>query len=130
MISDPVGDFVARLMNAARIGRKEVSTPYSRHLAAIAKKLVELGYLARVETAGETKRSLKLQLALDERGAPVVRGARRASRPGRRLYLSHREAHRVAGGTGARILSTPRGILSDREARKVRAGGEDLFEIW
>jgi small subunit ribosomal protein S8 len=54
----------------------------------------------------------------------------RVSKPGRRLYVAHTDAHGVKSGTGARIISTPKGILSDREARKVRVGGENLFEIW
>lgn len=130
MINDRVGDFITRLKNAAAIGRREVSLPYSAHLAAVAKKLKELGFLAEVRSQGEVKKTLTVALSYDERGVARLRGARRVSTPGRRVYTSHRRAHKVAGGTGARILSTPEGILSDAEARKSRIGGEALFEIW
>lgn len=130
MINDRVGDFITRLKNAAAIGRREVALPYSAHLAAVAKKLKELGFLAEVRAEGETKKTLTVALRYDERGVARLRGAKRVSKPGRRVYTSHRRAHRVAGGTGARILSTPEGIVTDAEARKSRVGGEDLFEIW
>jgi small subunit ribosomal protein S8 len=78
----------------------------------------------------EIKKALFVTLAYDERGQSKLRGVKRISKPGCRLYLAHTEAHRVKGGTGVRILSSSAGILSDAEARKARIGGEDLFEIW
>lgn len=130
MITDRVGDFIVRLQNAAAADKPVVLVPHSAHLEAIAKKLKELGYVEAVEVKGEVKKTIEIRLARDERGNPMIRGVRRISKPGRRLYTSHRDAHRVKGGTGARIISTPKGILSDAEVRKVRAGGEDLFQIW
>lgn len=138
MITDKVGDFIIRLQNAAMIGKKDVSAPYSGHLLAIAKKLKELGFLASVTTdvpaeggsASGGKKMLLVTLAHDERGQAKLRGVNRISKPGRRLYASHAAAHKVKGGTGARIMSSPRGIISDAEARKNRVGGEELFEIW
>lgn len=133
MVSDRVGDFIIRLQNAARIGKREVSTPYSTHLLAIAKKLTELGFIASAEAQekeGSAKKMLVVTLAYDERGVPKLRGVNRISKPGRRLYTPHTAAHKVKGGTGARIMSSPLGIISDTEARKSRVGGEELFEIW
>lgn len=134
MITDRVGDFIIRLQNAARIGKKEVSAPYSAHLLAIAKKLKELGFLSEVETKikndDETKKSVVATLAYSQRGEAKLRGVKRLSTPGRRLYVSHAGAHTVKGGTGARIISSPQGVLSDAEARKAKVGGEELFEIW
>lgn len=134
MVSDRVGDFIIRLQNAARIGKREVLVPYSVHLLAIAKKLKELGFVekAEVKTKGESevKKEISVILAYDERGTPKLRGVKRISKPGRRLYAPHTAAHRVKGGTGARILSSSMGIVSDAEARKHHVGGEDLFEIW
>lgn len=130
MVSDRVGDFIVRLQNAAAIGKREVDTPYSSHLSAIAKKLKELGFLTEVKVDGDPKKVLTVALAYDERGAAKLRGVKRISKPGRRLYTGHTEAHSVAGGTGARVLSTSRGIMTDAEARKNRVGGEDLFEVW
>lgn len=133
MTSDKVGDFIIRLQNAALIGRRDVSAPYSSHLVAIAKKLKELGFLSEVDASakeGEVKKTFSVTLAYGENGAPRLRGVKRVSKPGRRLYVPHTAAHRVKGGTGARIISSPSGIVSDREARASRAGGENLFEIW
>ena len=130
MVSDRVGDFIIRLQNAAAIGKREVVLPYSSHLSAISKKLKELGYLSEVKVDGDEKKTLEVTLAYDERGVAKLRGVKRISKPGRRLYAGHTEAHTVAGGTGSRILTTSKGIMTDREARKNRVGGEDLFEIW
>lgn len=134
MVTDRVGDFIIRLQNAAAIGKSEVVVAYSAHLAAIAKKLKELGFLTRIEVKAkegeEMKKTLVAALAYDERGKARLRGVKRISKPGRRLYAPFTAAHRVKGGTGARILSSSSGIISDAEARKNRSGGEELFEIW
>ncbi len=134
MTSDRVGDFIIRLQNAARIGKREIAVPYAAHLIAIAKKLKELGFVAvvSVEDGAPAKKGkvFIVTLAYDEHGQAKLRGVRRISKPGRRLYASHATAHRVKGGTGARILSSSLGIVSDAEARRNRVGGEELFEIW
>ena len=134
MVTDRVGDFIIRLQNASMIGKREVSAPYSGHLLAIAKKLKELGFLASVTTdvkdEESVKKTLEVTLAYDERGQAKLRGVKRISKPGRRLYAPHTSAHKVKGGTGALIMSTPSGIVSDTEARKSRVGGEEMFEIW
>ena len=134
MITDRVGDFIIRLQNAALIGKREVAAPYSMHLVSIAKKLKELGFITSVDTKekgeGSVKKTLVVTRAYDERGTPRLRGVKRVSKPGRRLYAPHTATHRVKGGTGARLISTSTGILSDTEARKNRVGGEELFEIW
>jgi small subunit ribosomal protein S8 len=134
MTSDRVGDFITRIKNASAIGKPEVRAPYSAHLTALAKKLSALGFVGKVSTESvgqsETKKALVVELLYAPSGEARIRGVKRLSKPGRRLYAAHTEAHRVAGGTGARILSTNRGILSDAEARRDRAGGEELFEIW
>jgi small subunit ribosomal protein S8 len=135
MTSDRVGDFITRIKNASAIGTREVRAPYSGHLAAIAKKLSALGFVGKVSAEAEgndtgAKKELVVELLYAASGEPRIRGVKRLSKPGRRLYATHREAHRVAGGTGARILSTSKGILADAEARRDRSGGEALFEIW
>ncbi len=134
MVTDRVGDFIIRLQNAAMIGKKEVSLPYSEHLLTIAKKLRELGFVSRVEVKekeeGSVKKNIIVELAYNERGQAKLRGVKRISKPGRRLYAPHTAAHKVKGGTGARILSSSLGIITDTEARKNKIGGEDLFEIW
>src|SRR3989344_5377433 len=131
MVTDRVGDFIIRLQNAAMIGKKEVSMPYSGHLLAIAKKLKDLGFISHVEVQtkenDEVKKTFVATLYYDERGTAKLRGVKRISKPGRRLYAPATAAHKVKGGTGARIISSPVGIISDVEARKGHTGGEDLF---
>jgi small subunit ribosomal protein S8 len=133
MITDRVGDFIIRLQNAAMIGKREVTVPFSGHLLAIAKKLKDLGFLASVTTDvndESVKKTLLVTLTYDEHDNAKLRGVNRISKPGRRLYAPHTSVHKVKGGTGARIMSSPSGIISDAEARKMRVGGEELFEIW
>ena len=131
-ITDRVGDFIIRLQNAGAVKKAAVSMPHSKHIEEIAQKLRVLGYVATVDTKKDAKtgKTLEVTLAFMENGEPKLRGVKRISKPGRRLYVHAREAHNVKNGLGARIISTPRGILTDAEARKVRAGGENLFEIW
>ena len=131
MVSDRVGDFIVQLQNAAAIGKREVRVLHSAHLIAIAKKLKDIGFITEVKTSAEgAKKILIVTLAYTSWGAPKIQGVLRVSKPGCRIYSSHLTAHNVKGGTGARILSTPAGILSDTEARRQRVGGENLFEIW
>lgn len=130
MVTDRVGDFIIRLKNAGMIGNQTVSMPHSNHIEAIAFKLKELGYVADVEVSKKTPKTIEVTLAYDERGNHKIRDVKRISKPGRRLYVGATEAHTVKNGLGARIISTPKGVLSDKEARKVRVGGENLFEIW
>lgn len=130
MVSDRVGDFIIRLKNAGAIGSRVVSVPHSNHLEQIAGKLKELGFVERVEVSKKFPATIEVTLAYDERGTHKINGVKRVSKPGRRLYTPAREAHSVKNGLGSRIISTPKGILTDAEARKVRVGGENLFEIW
>jgi small subunit ribosomal protein S8 len=130
MITDRVGDFIIRLKNAGAIGTRTVTLPHSNHLEQIAEKLKSLGFIERVEVSKKMPATMTVTLSYDERGTHKIKGVKRISKPGRRLYLSADEAHSVKRGQGARIISTPKGVLSDAEARKVHAGGENLFEIW
>ncbi len=130
MVTDRVGDFIIRLKNAGAIGNPTVSAPHSKHVEAIAFKLKELGFVENVEVSKKTPKTIEVTLSYDARGNHKIRDVKRISKPGRRLYVPASGAHQVKNGLGARILSTPKGILSDTEARKVRVGGENLFEIW
>lgn len=131
MVSDRVGDFIIRLKNAGAIGNPMVTVPHSNHLEQIANKLKELGFVERVEVSKKgIPAQIEVTLAYDAHGNHKITDVKRVSKPGRRMYVSTTDTHNVKNGRGARILSTPKGVLSDREARKVRAGGENLFEIW
>ena len=129
MVTDRVGDFIIRLKNAGAISKPSITVPFSKHVEEIAHKLKALGYVAEVKK-GKSPYEFEVVLAYDERGRHKIRGVKRISKPGRRLYVPTTEAHSVKNGAGARLLSTPKGVLTDSESRKVRVGGENLFEIW
>lgn len=129
MVTDRVGDFIIRLKNAGAIGKPLISVPLSKHVEEIAHKLKSLGYISEISKSKKPYH-FDVTLAYDERGNHKIKDVKRVSKPGRRLYAPSTEAHTVKNGKGSRILSTPKGILSDREARKEHVGGEDLFEIW
>jgi small subunit ribosomal protein S8 len=131
MVNDPVGDFINRLKNAGAIKKANVSLPYSNFKMAIAEKLKEAGFVADIDKKGKkVKKTLDVTLAYDAAGMHKIQGVKRISKPGRRMYKSVHEITRVRYGHGALILSTPKGIKTDKECRADKVGGEALFEIW
>lgn len=131
MVNDPIGDFITRLKNAGAVQKETTAIPYSRLKESVALSLKKAGFVKDVATEGEgAQKMLVVTLLYGNDGVSIIRGVKRISKPGRRLYAGIRDIHPVKYGKGALILSTPRGILSDSEARKVRVGGETLFSIW
>jgi len=131
MVNDPVGDFIVRLANATAIKKASVSVPFSAFKMAIAEKLRDAGFLKSIEKKGKkVRKTMDIALKYDEAGRPAIEGVKRISKPGRRMYKSAREVVPVRYGRGALLLSTPKGVLTDKEARKQNIGGEALFEIW
>jgi len=127
---DNIGDFIIRLKNAGAVGHESVSVPHSKLKEAIAIKLAEVGYLSTVESKGkDIKKTLELKLKY-EGDKHVINDVKRVSKPGRRLYAKVEEIYPVKFGKGHLILSTPKGILTDSEAREAKVGGEQLFKIW
>jgi len=129
-VTDPIADFLARVRNGARAQQPEVLIPYSKIKAEIARILKEEGYISEysVDTSSAHPR-IKVVNKLVDRSSAIA-GLRRVSRPGLRRYVGSDEIPRVLGGMGLAILSTSRGILSGREARKQKVGGELLAYIW
>jgi small subunit ribosomal protein S8 len=131
MVGDPVGDFIVRLANATAIKKVSVSVPFSSFKMAIAEKLKDAGFLKSIEKKGKkVRKTLDIVLKYDEAGLSAIEGVKRISKPGRRMYRNAHEIVPVRYGQGALILSTPKGVLTDKEARKQNIGGEALFEIW
>ena len=130
-LSDPVSDMLTRIRNATRAGARDVAMPHSRLKGEIARILKSEGYITDFESDKEGVRKT-LRLHLRYRGADfsVIRGLRRVSKPGLRRYVPLEDMPRVVGGTGIAILSTSRGVLTDREARKAGVGGEVLCYVW
>ena len=129
-VTDPIADFLTRVRNGARAQLPEVLIPYSKIKAEIARVLKEEGYISdySVDTSGAHPR-IKLINKLADRSSAIA-GLKRVSRPGLRRYVGADEIPRVLGGMGLAILSTSRGILSGREARKQKVGGELLAYVW
>jgi small subunit ribosomal protein S8 len=131
-LSDPIADFLTRLRNGSRALKPEVRVPYSKIKAEMARVLKEEGYIANyeVETAPDMPvPEIKIVNKLHSR-ATAITGLKRVSRPGLRRYVGAGEIPRVLGGMGVAILSTPRGILTGREAKKLNVGGEVLAYVW
>jgi small subunit ribosomal protein S8 len=131
MMTDPIADLLTRIRNACQGRRDQLSLPHSRTKEAIARLLADEGYLRDVEVSGEgPKKSITVHIRYGDGGDPVLTGIRRVSRPGLRRYTASEDAPRVRGGLGVSILSTPLGLLSDREARRRNVGGEVICEVW
>lgn len=131
MVNDPIGDLIIRLTNAGAVKKTSVSIPFSILKQSVAEKLKDAGYVTHVEKKGKkVRKTLEVGLKYTAGGEPLIQGVKRISKPGRRLYKSVKEIMPVRYGHGALILSTPKGILTDKEARKEKVGGEAMFEIW
>lgn len=130
MVSDPIADFIIQLKNAGAVKKEEVALPYSKLKFAVAEKLAAAGFVTAVDKKGKgVKKTLHVTLKY-QNGQHFIRGVKRISKPGRRLYASVSEIHPVKFGHGKLILSTPAGILTNDEAVEKNVGGEQLFTIW
>ena len=129
-LSDPIADFLTRLRNSVRAGQAETKAPYSRIKAEVARILKQEGYIAdyEIDTTGQFSQ-IKVTNKMVNR-APAITGLKRVSRPGLRKYVGSDEIPRVLGGMGISILSTPRGVMSGREAKRQQIGGEVLAHVW
>jgi small subunit ribosomal protein S8 len=129
-MTDPVADYLTRLRNALQAGHKRVDVPASNLKREITKVLVEHQYVAGFTELKETAQGvIRIQLKYQDT-RPVIAGLKRVSRPGLRKYVDADAIPRVLGGLGIAIISTSRGLMTDRQARDARVGGEVLCEIW
>lgn len=131
-MTDPIADMLTRMRNGGMASHQTVDVPWSRLKEAITKVLVEEGYVQqvrRVQVEGQVQDTLRIQLKYDRDRRPVLTQLKRVSRPGRRVYLGYKDIHPVRRGLGTHILSTPRGVIVDREAVKSKVGGELLCSV-
>ena len=130
-MTDPISDLLARIRNAGQARHAELVCPSSKLKLAVAKVLVANGYLESVTVeAREGKPVLRIRLRYASDGRFLIDGMRRISRPSLRRYVDVRKIPVVGRGLGMAVLSTPRGVLSDREAREQNVGGELVCEVW
>jgi small subunit ribosomal protein S8 len=131
MTTDPIADLINQIKNAGAVKKATVSIPFSNFKLAIAEKLKAEGWVKGVEKKGKkVKKTLDITLKYDDEGAAHIKGVKRVSKPGRRLYRGADEIIPVRYGHGAVIFSTPKGVMTGLEAKKEKVGGEALFEIW
>lgn len=131
MMTDPIGDMLARIRNAGMARHKEIVLPRSRLKAAIAGVMADAGFVGEVRSEERDGLPvLVIGLRYGPDGRNVIDGLRRVSRPGRRVYVGKDEIPRVRNGLGIAVLSTSKGVLSDRAAREAQVGGELLCEVW
>lgn len=131
MINDHISDMLTRLNNAYSVGKKTVSMPYTKILERVAAVMLEEKYLSKVEAVEVEGKHKELKLALlYQNGNQAMAHVKRISKPGVRIYRQRKNFKPVLSGLGIAILSTSKGVMSDRKARELRVGGEVLAELW
>ena len=129
-MSDPIADYLTRVRNAVRARHKKVDVPASNLKKEITRILMEQKFIANFTTVDDAKQGLiRIQLKYNDTKS-VISGLRRISRPGIRRYQNAGELPRVNNGLGVAVLSTSRGLMTDKQARKEKIGGEVLFYVW
>jgi small subunit ribosomal protein S8 len=130
-MTDPISDLIIRIQNASRAGKESVMVLDSNVAFAILEKLASRGYVKKpVRKTKEGAKMIEVELVYKADKSPRISGVSRYSKLSKRLYKGFRDIHSVKQGFGSMIVSTPKGILADDEARKEKVGGEILFSIW
>jgi small subunit ribosomal protein S8 len=132
MQTDPIADFLTRVRNATAAKHQRVDVPVSKLKTEIARILKEEGYISTYKLVEEnkTRKTLRIFLKYTPDRRSVITGMKRVSRPGQRNYVGAQEINPVVGGLGISILTTPKGLMTGRAARKANVGGEILCEVW
>jgi small subunit ribosomal protein S8 len=129
-VTDPIADYLTRIRNAAKAKKVRVEIPASRTKIGLSEILKSLGYIIDYELIDDNKQK-KLNLVLKyKNGIPAITGLRRISKPGLRVYKSADKLPKVLNGLGSAVISTPKGLLTDKDARKHLVGGEVICYIW
>ena len=131
LVTDPIADMLTRIRNAINVNHDTVSIPASNEKRAIAKILLEEGYICGFEeTEDAGKKNIVVSLKYDETGDSIIQGLKRISKPGLRIYAQKDKLPKVISGLGIAIISTNKGIVTDKVARKLGVGGEVLAYVW
>jgi small subunit ribosomal protein S8 len=133
MMTDPIADMLTRIRNAVRVERPFVEMPLSKVKRGVAEVLKREGYIwdwREEQPEGQPVKQLAIDLKYGPNGERVIRHIKRVSKPGRRVYSRATELRPILNGVGISIISTSRGVISDREARQKKLGGEVLCELW
>lgn len=127
MMTDPISDFLTRIRNALRAGHDRVEIPGSKMKAGIARVLKEEGYIKSFKIIAKSKSDIRIKILFKDNS---IEGLSRVSRPGLRQYASYRDMPRVLSGLGISVLSTSRGVISNRKAKELKVGGEVICKVW
>jgi small subunit ribosomal protein S8 len=131
MVNDPIADMLTRIRNASMVKQKQVVMPNSKIKVNIAEILREEGFIdAFAVTEDKPQGKLVLRLKYTPQGRPVITGLERVSKPGRRYYSGAKDIPWVRSGLGINIVSTPKGLMTGRKARREKLGGEILCNVW
>jgi small subunit ribosomal protein S8 len=131
MRSDPIADLLTRIRNASRAEHEKVDIPSSKLKVRVAEVLKDEGFIKNFRVLDDTKQgTLRVYLKYGPGNEKVISGLVRVSTPGRRVYVTHDKIPSILGGMGVALVSTSRGVLTDRDARKERVGGEVLAYVW
>ena len=131
LVTDPIADMLTRIRNAIQVRHENVSIPASNEKRAISKILLDEGYIVSFEEVEKDgHKNIVITLKYDENGESVIQGLKRISKPGLRIYAQKDKLPRVISGLGIAIISTNKGIVTDKEARKLNVGGEVLAYVW
>jgi small subunit ribosomal protein S8 len=129
-MTDPITDMLNRIRNAQAVSKETVDIPFSNLKYEMAKILEKEKFIEKVEKKGrKTKRIIEITLRYEDK-MPVISGLKRISKPGQRIYLPYKKIKKIKGGYGIAIISTSKGLMTNKEARKQKMGGEVLCEIW
>ena len=130
-MTDPIADMLTRVRNAQSAGKDTVSMPTSKKLVEIVRIMEQEGYIQRFDVIdGEPRGTLEITLKYAPNNAKTIRGSKRISKPGQRINAGKDDLPRVLGGLGTAIISTSRGVMTDRDARKQGIGGEVIAYLW
>ena len=130
-VTDPIADMLTRIRNGLMVRKSFVLIPSSKVKVAIAQILLEEGYIQGYEVTNERPQpNIRVWLKYDEKRRPIVAGLERVSKPGRRVYRGKQELPWVLSGLGIAIVSTPKGVMTGRKARRLGVGGEVLCYVW
>ena len=130
MYTDPIADMLTRIRNAVRSRKSEVILPFSKFKASLAKLLFQEGFVGGVSEVEGQFKMLQIDLKYGPNGDSVITEIQRVSKPGQRIYLPVEKLPRTNSGLGITVVSTSKGLVTDRQARKERIGGEVVCQIW
>jgi len=130
MMTDPISDMLTRVRNALAVNKTEIVLPFSKIKHEIAKVLKKEGYLEDVEKVEDRFAKLKIVLKYQEDNKPAILHIKRVSKPGRRVYVAKEDIPYILNDLGIAVMSTSRGIMTNKQARRARMGGEVICEVW